>query len=51
MEHCPWVAQLVKNPMVYYCLHKNPPMTCILTEINPVHALISYSYNISFPPF
>jgi hypothetical protein len=42
------------NPKFYYPAHKNPPLTPILSHVNPVHITASYfskiRFNIKFPP-
>jgi hypothetical protein len=31
------------EPQVLYCVHNNPPLVSILSQINPVHTFPSYS--------
>jgi hypothetical protein len=34
--------------MVLYCVQKSPPPVSVLSNINPVHTLPPYFFNISF---
>jgi hypothetical protein len=36
------------NPEVHYCVHKNPPLVSILSQLNSVHTTQSYSPKIQF---
>ena len=42
------VPYIVWNPKVNYPVHKSPPHVLILRQINSVHALSSYFFNIYF---
>jgi hypothetical protein len=42
------VPHIVWNPKVNYPVHKSPPHVHILRQIDLVHALPSYSFNIYF---
>ena len=42
------IPRILRNPVVHYCLHNNPPLVPILSLINPVHSLQSHFFKMSF---
>lgn len=63
MAHSPWKADssspsqeiphLLQKWSILYCVHKGPPMISILSQMNPIHTLISCFFmiyiTITFP--
>jgi hypothetical protein len=42
------IPQIVWNLKAHYCIHKNPPLFPILSQMNLVHTIPSYFCNICF---
>jgi hypothetical protein len=36
------------NPKIQYCVYNSPPLDPILSQMNPVHILTSYFFNMHF---
>jgi hypothetical protein len=37
----------LRSPKNYYCIHESPSLVVILSQINPVHVLLSYFYKLA----
>jgi hypothetical protein len=44
---CQEIFSILWNPKVYYHVHKSAPPFSVLGQMNPVHILLSYFFNIS----
>jgi hypothetical protein len=42
------VPHVLWNPKVNYCFHNSPPPDPIMSQLNPVHNLIYFFFNIQF---
>jgi hypothetical protein len=42
------IPRLLRNQKFHYQIHKSPPVSLILSQINPVSITVSYSFKINF---
>jgi len=58
MEQSPWeadirsasqeISYLLRNPKICYHFHSIQPLVLVLSQMNPIHILTTYLFNIYF---
>jgi hypothetical protein len=42
------IPSILRNPKVHYRLYNNPPLVPVLSQMNPVHSLLTHLFTIHF---